>query len=391
MFFRSFVENFKSMLQNRLVALLCALCFIPSFAFSQIDNPKRTFRDLRALDGVWFMPTDRGDRLELWSVENDSTILGKAVRIKAEDGDTITLETMRLTRRDTHIVYSVIVRGQNQNQPIDFDLTEAYVDEFLFENPAHDDPKKIRYVLLGNREMQVYTEGKKGNRTVTREYVFEREFNPASTEIRCRVGTNGYALGAERDFSGMDNPEFGVLPGWELGMGPTFRGRGGFLALNTEIGLAGKYSQVKSEFEYYKDTLYQYVRDGNYRSIWFTAAVYPEFTFRRDGKLSMVVGPYYARLLTSRVKGTATPNDNGKLFESSNDLKKNDFGLVGGLQYKLQIGKKDLDGKIGARFNLGLTDLDNLYKRRCTNPALCNERVLLRGVSLYYSVNLVKL
>lgn len=373
----------------RFAALLCAFVVIPGFVSAQITNKKAAFRAVRVLEGVWFMPTDRGDRLEIWKSVNDSTMIGRSVRIKQEDGDTVTLETLTLTRRDTHIIYAATVRGQNNNKPVEFELTEAYSDEFLFENPAHDDPKKIKYILLGNRELQVTTEGKKGDRVITREYIFEREFNPASAEFRLRAGVNAASLASERALNSIPSqPEFGYRPGWEVGVNGVFKGRGGFLALNVELGFAGKNSNIESLF--YADTN-TYIRSGHYRTTWFNAAVYPEFTFRRDGRLSMIVGPYYGRLAASKVIGNSTPASSNKLFNSNNDFKKNDFGLLGGVQYKMNFGKKDLGGKIGARFNLGLTDLDQLYKRRCDNPALCNERIILRSISAYYSINLVKL
>jgi hypothetical protein len=373
---------------TRFVALCCVLFFVQVTVSAQITNKKAAFRAIKTLEGVWFMPTDRGDRLEIWKVEDDSTMVGRSVRIKQEDGDTVTLETLRLTRRDTNIIYSAVVRGQNSNKPVDFELTEAYSDEFLFENPAHDDPKKIKYILLGNRELQVTTEGKKSDRVITHEYVFEREFNPASAEFRVRGGINAASLFSERKLNTIgQQPEFGYRPGWELGVGGVFKGRGGFLAINVELAFSGKNSNIVSQF--FADTTY--IRNGHYRTTWFNAAVFPEFTFRRDGKLSMIVGPYYSRLALSRVIGESSPANKNKLFNSNNDLKKNDFGLMGGLQYKMNFGKKDLGGKMGARFNLGLTDLDKLYKRRCLNPALCNESIVLRSISVYYAINLVKL
>jgi hypothetical protein len=79
------------------------------------------------------------------------------------------------------------------------------------------------------------------------------------------------------------------------------------------------------------------------------------------------------------------------LFNTNKDLNKNDLGILAGVHYQLKPKKKDMGAKLGARFNIGMRDLDNLYKRRCSNPALCNERLLLRSISLYYSINLVQL
>lgn len=378
----------------RSFALYCAL-LLPALSFAQDFKPQTAFRNLKALKGVWFMPTDRGDRLEIWQIENDSTMSGRAVRIKTDDGDTITLETLTLSLRDTNIIYSTIVRGQNNNKPVDFKLVEAYSDEFLFENPKHDDPQKIRYILLGNRELQVTTESKKNGRVVTKEYIFEREFSPVAVEFRLRGGLNAASLIGEKDFNFLTpDPKFGYRPGWDVGIATTLKGRGGFLGLNIELGLSGKYSHVKSEFSVAtSDTSFTtYKRDGSYRTTWLNIAVLPEYTFLRDGRLSAVVGPYYGYLLTNKVNGTEQPASDNKLFNSNKDLRKHDFGLVGGLQYKLNIGPKDIGGKIGLRASLGLVDLDNLYKLRCSPTSnLCNERVLLRSISAYYSINLTQL
>jgi Domain of unknown function (DUF6265)/Outer membrane protein beta-barrel domain len=372
---------------SAIIALL--LVVLPKLSNAQIDDPEATFNDLKAIEGLWFMPDERGDRLEVWTIQDDSTLLGKDLRIKADDGDTVLLETMILTLRDTNIVYGVKARGQNANKMVEFKLTEAYGNEFLFENPKHDDPQKIRYLLLGNREMQVTTEGKRNNRPVTNEFVFEREFNPTSTEFRLRVGSGASTFYPERTFNNItESPTFGWQPNWDLGISTAFKGRGGFLTLHVEAGIGGRFSAVQSSF--FDDTT-RYERNGGYRTTWFTAAVYPEFTLRREGRLSLIVGPYYGRLLLARASGTVTPESDSRTFSVNNDFNRTDFGILAGVQYHLKGKKKELGSVIGLRYHHGLRDLDNLYKRRCTNPSLCNERLLLRSVSVYYSINLLKL
>lgn len=371
-----------------------SLFLLPSLS-AQIDDPEGIFRELRALEGTWFMPTDRGDRLESWRIQDDSTLVGRDFRIKPENGDTVTLENLRIELRDTNVTYIVIARGQNQNRPIAFRLTQADYDGYVFENPAHDDPKKIRYLLLGNRELQVFTEGKRNNRTVTQEYVFEREFTPGAIEFRLRGGINYNSLrgsGTLIPLIGATEPEFGWKPGWEIGAQAVFKGRGGFVAINCELGLAGRYSSAKSEFDVFQDsaTIF-YKRDGTYSTIWLTLVAAPEITFKRDGRLSLIVGPSFDLLINSRMKGTVEPEGENKLFEASNDFKKANFGLIAGLQYKLNFGKKDMGGKIGLRANIGLSDLDDLYVRSASGTQQSNGSVSLLGASLYYSVNLLKL
>lgn len=382
----------------RLIRLSICLFFglLPILANAQIyaEDVKPIFRELRALNGTWFMSTDRGDRLEIWSIADDSTLVGKTVRIKPENGDTVTLDLLRLERRDTVITYITVARGQNKTEPVRYILTEAEYEGYIFENPQHDDPKKIKYRLLGNRELQINTEGQKGSRTVTNEYVLEREFAPSTMQFRIRGGANYHNIRAtgflpKDDFG--NAPTFDWKPGWELGTGLTFKGRGGFISVNLELNLIGRFASAVSAFTVFEDTtIINYERNLTYRTTWLNIAFVPEITLRRDGRLSLMAGPYVGRLLFSGGKGTQKPTEN-KLYQANNDFKKTEIGLIAGLQCKVNFGKKDLDGVIGLRANLGLSDIDNLYTRYSDNAALSNGRISFLGVSLYYSMNLLKL
>lgn len=389
------------LMQIRPLFLFLSFLLVTNLLQAQIEDPEYAFRSLRrGLDGTWFLPTDRGDRLQIWEVENENTLVGKMVRIKPEDGDTVLLERLRIELVDTLIIYTTTSRIQGVTKPISFTLTKIEEDGFyVFENPANDNPHTIRYLLLGNREMQLETiEGRNG-RDVKKEYVFEREFTPGTVEIRIRAGFNTHSLRGTGNFN-LDapggTPDFGWRPGWELGMQARFKGRGGFITINAEAGVIARRGSNKSTFTVNVDTMpffFTYKRDLDYNSFWLVFSVMPELTFRRDGRFSVMAGPYYGRLVGLNGKGLQEPVEENRLFEVNNDLKKNDFGLNLGLQYRLNFGKKDLGGLIGLRATYGLSNIDNLYSRFCggTNPALCNSQVSWLGASLYYSVNLLKL
>lgn len=379
-------------------SVLAALFLVPFAAFAQIDYPKDAFRDLRrGLEGTWFMPTDRGDKLEIWEITDDSTLAGKSIRIKPENGDTVILERLRLELRDTTVTFFTISRGQN-NTTIPYKLTE--IDDqgfYVFTSPTNEDPQKVKYLLLGNREVQEVREGRRNGRTVTDEFVFEREFNPGAIEFRVKGGINAQNLRGTGNFN-LDfpggSPEFGWKPGWELGTQVRFKGRGGFITVNVEVGLAGRLAHAKSAMTVIDDTtITYYKRDLTYNTVWLGVGLYPEISFSRDGRFSLMAGPYYARLVSARGKGLEAPANENKLFKANNDFKKNDFGLQAGFQYRLNFGKKDLGGILGLRVNLGLSNIDNLYKRYCDvgNSSLCNAAVGFQGATLYYSVDLLKL
>jgi hypothetical protein len=361
---------------------------------AQLDeDPRKIFRELRDLEGSWFMPTDRGDRIEEWSLENDSTLVGTRFRIRDTDGDTIILEAVRIELRDTSILFSSVARNQNNNQPVVYRLTNADYEGYLFETTQIENPQTINYRLFGNREIQINTEGKKAGRTVTEELVYEREFSKSSMEFRMRAGANVFNIAKTGSFQADDaKPEFGWRPGWELGTGVAFKGQGGYFALNIDVSLMGKNADVTSAFTAIEDTTFTpYVRNGNYRSTWIQAAFLPEFFPVREGRFSILAGPYIGRLVSLKAKGTIMPEENSELFETNNDLNKTDFGVIGGLQYRFSFGEKDFGSLVGIRANVGLKNLDNLYDRGCDNPAFCNGQLFFRGVSLYYSMNLLKL
>jgi len=388
-------------MQIRRLLLFSAFVLLSDFVSAQIEYPEDAFRELRrGLEGTWFLPTDRGDRLEIWWKEDDQTLAGKSVRIKPENGDTVLLDRLRLELRDTTVTYIIIPRSNQSNkEPVSFALTE--IDEagfFVFSNPKNDDPQKIRYLLLGNREMQVETISKRNGREVKQEFVFEREFTPGAVEFRLRGGINAHSLRGTGNFNldGGGLPGFGWKPGWEIGMQARFKGRGGFITINAEVSAVGRRASTQSAFTVNVDTMpyvFNYKRDLTYNSTWLVVSLMPELTFRRDGRLSLMAGPYYGRMVGLSGNGLQEPVEENKLFKVNNDFRKNDFGINLGFQYRLNIGKKDLGGLFGLRATYGLSNLDNLYSRFCdgSNPALCNGQVSFLGASLYYSVNLLKL
>ncbi|MDO8969811.1 MAG: outer membrane beta-barrel protein, partial [Saprospiraceae bacterium] len=226
-----------------------------------------------------------------------------------------------------------------------------------------------------------------------------REFTPVAAEFRVRGGINAHTLRGTGNFN-LDppggTPTFGWQPGWELGMQARFKGRGGFITINAELSAIGRRVSTQSAFTVNVDTMpffFNYQRDLTYNATWLTLAVMPEITFRRDGRLSLMAGPYYSRLVGLSGKGLKEPSEGDQIFRVINDFKKNDVGINLGFQYKLNLGKKDLGGLIGLRATYGLSNIDNLYARFCDggNSALCNAQVSLLGASLYYSVNLLKI
>jgi hypothetical protein len=116
-----------------------------------------------------------------------------------------------------------------------------------------------------------------------------------------------------------------------------------------------------------------YVRDVTYRQAWLTIAGRYSGDQRSNATVSLSRS-WPARTTAAscsiKAKGTELPTKRQyPCYDANDDFKKNDVGLIAGLQYKLNIGKKDLSAaSLGLRANLGLADLD----ATCTPNAECN-------------------
>ena len=64
-----------------------------------------------------------------------------------------------LLREDGSIAYQATVPNQNDGATIEFLLTAGGETSWTFENPQHDFPKKIEYVLADSNTLNVFVSG----------------------------------------------------------------------------------------------------------------------------------------------------------------------------------------------------------------------------------------
>ena len=96
------------------------------------------------LIGTWQGQTDGGASFfETWCPVNDSTWAGHGFRVV--DGDTVFGEALRLECRGGRIVY--IADVAHNAAEVGFDLVSATDTSAVFENPSHDFPQRLAYVL----------------------------------------------------------------------------------------------------------------------------------------------------------------------------------------------------------------------------------------------------
>lgn len=119
-----------------------------------ISDDSKTFKKLYALAGTWKMNTKRGAVCEEWKRVNKNYLQSKGYMIRGKD--TILSEKIALTNSKEGIFYTSTVEDQNGKQPIAFKMTSSENNEFVFENPQHDFPKRIVYKFITADSLHAY-------------------------------------------------------------------------------------------------------------------------------------------------------------------------------------------------------------------------------------------
>lgn len=131
------------------LTILVTLC-----AFSVMAQKAFVF-PFEKLTGTWLMERKNGTVMgETWEQKNMNTIKGKSFLIK--HGDTTLLETVTLVKEGNDIFYIPVAYGQNDDKPVKFKLTSVKKGEYIFENPAHDFPKRIVYDFTSSNTLHAY-------------------------------------------------------------------------------------------------------------------------------------------------------------------------------------------------------------------------------------------
>lgn len=143
--------------------LMACVALLSFTAFTILNNNKKAFKKLRALEGTWKMPLKKGVLCEEWKIVDKNYLQSKGYMLKGTD--TIINERVALTKTGKGIFYTSTVENQNNKQPIAFTMTKSDNNIFVFENPNHDFPKRIVYQLVTADSLHAWvddgTEGSK--------------------------------------------------------------------------------------------------------------------------------------------------------------------------------------------------------------------------------------
>lgn len=143
-----------------------------AFLLSCQNKEKKNFEQLEKMNwliGSWEHLMPEGLLTETWTQENDSTFIGKSYFI-INNKDTVHSEQIELTEQQEVLVYSATVKGQNNDEPVDFKLNSDTDNAFSFENLKHDYPQKIVYKKINETSLIAIISGKQQGKQTQESY-----------------------------------------------------------------------------------------------------------------------------------------------------------------------------------------------------------------------------
>ena len=125
--------------------------------FLQVPHEKKNFARLYALEGVWAREKAGTILYEQWQKLAEDQLQGKTYQLKGTD--TVFLEKMSLNRKNRQIVFSALTSDDKEQGVTAFFLTKIEKNQFYFENPTHDFPKRIIYELVSQDSVHAWIDG----------------------------------------------------------------------------------------------------------------------------------------------------------------------------------------------------------------------------------------
>lgn len=136
------------------------------------NNEKDKIKTAHWLIGKWETKSADGTLTETWKKANDSTYNGQSFFLKGKD--TIHYETIVLQQIGEQLSYNANIRGQNQDKPVAFVLTETNENHLVFENPKHDYPQKISYTQVSKDSLVAEISGIQLGKLTSEKYIMLR-------------------------------------------------------------------------------------------------------------------------------------------------------------------------------------------------------------------------
>jgi len=151
------------------------LVLLVSVSCNKYDTNGNVIKDYEELAkanwmlGEWEKTDSLGTLKEIWERLDDSTFVGLSYYIQNKK-DTLHNEQVELMQNGEHLIYTVTIKGENNNSPIPFQLTKDEDSLLVFENPKHDYPQKIQYKLMKNASLVATISGKQNGKNNAENY-----------------------------------------------------------------------------------------------------------------------------------------------------------------------------------------------------------------------------
>ncbi|WP_395043114.1 DUF6265 family protein [Flavobacterium sp.] len=148
---------------NNFRIIIAVLSIIVLQSCNKYDANGRLIKEYEELDkakfllGDWEKTDSIGTLIENWKTENDSTFLGKSFFVINKD--TIRRESIEMMQDKEHLLYTSTIIGENNDEPIPYQMTQSTDSLLVFENPKYDYPKKITYKLTGEKRITATISG----------------------------------------------------------------------------------------------------------------------------------------------------------------------------------------------------------------------------------------
>ncbi len=120
------------------------------------DTDSNPFEKLSWIVDRWISPPGESITYENWVKLDDTTFSGESHTIK--NGDTIFTEQLKIEKIGEDIYYTAVAK--HNPGPVHFKLVELGENKAVFENPEHDFPKRIVYMLKDDGSLYARIEGK---------------------------------------------------------------------------------------------------------------------------------------------------------------------------------------------------------------------------------------
>lgn len=158
--------------------LIVFICSASLLMFISCQNKsEKKFDKLEKMNwllGNWENEMPEGVLTETWTKDNDSTFSGTTYFIMNKK-DTVHSETIILKQVNDELVYRPTVKGQNNDEPVDFKLSSESENSFSFENPKHDYPQKIVYKKVNETNLVATISGMQQGKQSSESYPMKKQ------------------------------------------------------------------------------------------------------------------------------------------------------------------------------------------------------------------------